>query len=171
MGRHHKSGRCVEGRKPRSTHVGDESRAAAVAQRWTDSPTHFTEHSSSAHLHAPASDRGVTKRGARKNTRGTGRREGGYQGEEPMPDAVYRSDLPYSMMMRNVLCAFHPLSLHVLKTSTGAWVTISRGRLTYKTGKACWFPLIQSWFPTERASSISSITGGCHVMKPAVQLS
>lgn len=47
---------------------------------------------------------------------------------------------------------------------------MTKGRLPNKTDKACWFPLMQFWFSTERASSIQSLAGGSHVVNQAVQL-
>lgn len=71
-------------REPRSVHVGDESRAAAVAQAWPDSP--LISHGAQQ-LGPPVSDRGVRNMGERKNTRYPSRLGEGDQGDEPMPDA------------------------------------------------------------------------------------
>lgn len=95
--------------------MGDESRAAAVTQEWPDSSliSHGAQQPG-----PPVSDRGVRNMG-KERTRdiqiGLGR---GIKSDEPMLDAGYRRGFAsLDDDLQHVV--YHPLSLHVLETSTG----------------------------------------------------
>lgn len=69
------------------------------------------------------------------------------------------------MVMHNVLCTIH--SHYVSKHRPDvAPTTTPHGRLTHVTDMTCWFLLIQSWFPGERASPYSEPHGSMPHSRP-----